>query len=269
MNEHRQMTGIDAWVYSLPYGGAVGGGDLYYLSSCASGRVTRMLLADVSGHGSAVSGIATSLRTLMRKSVNMISQRSLVQSMNRQFAEVAAKSCFATAVVVTYFSPSRKLSISNAGHPHPLLYRRETGSWSILDCDEMDESVANTPLGIFDSADYSDLSVKVSNGDMLLCFSDSLLESLDVHGKQFGMAGILEIVQSLTADDSATLISQLCQAIASQHPENLAADDTTVILMRANSSKPSIRDNFLAPWRMLGPVRDASNIDNSAWSDGE
>ena len=83
MNEHRQMTGIDAWVYSLPYGGAVGGGDLYYLSSCASGRVTRMLLADVSGHGSAVSGIATSLRTLMRKSVNMISQRSLVQSMNR------------------------------------------------------------------------------------------------------------------------------------------------------------------------------------------
>jgi len=42
--------GLDAWVYSKPYGGAKHGGDIYYASSCATGRITRLLLADVSGH---------------------------------------------------------------------------------------------------------------------------------------------------------------------------------------------------------------------------
>ena len=267
MDAHRHMTGLDAWVYSKPYGGAVGGGDLYYLSSCASGRITRMLLADVSGHGSAASGLATSLRTLMRKNVNRISQRSLVQSMNCEFAAVAARSCFATAVVATYFAPSRTLSISNAGHPHPLFYHRQTNAWSLLDCDEAHEAVANTPLGIFTHADYSDLTVEFDDGDMLLCFSDSLLESLQANGKQIGMDGILQIVKSLTFADAGDLIPQLCNTIASQHHDNLSADDTSVILLRANASQPSIRDNLAAPLRMLGAVRDRTTVDHRVWDD--
>src|SRR5687768_18611008 len=45
------MAGLDAWVYCRPYHGAAAGGDVYYVSSCATGRITRLLVADVSGHG--------------------------------------------------------------------------------------------------------------------------------------------------------------------------------------------------------------------------
>ena len=41
------MSGLDAWIYSEPYRGDAGGGDVYYVSSCATGRITRMLVADV------------------------------------------------------------------------------------------------------------------------------------------------------------------------------------------------------------------------------
>src|SRR6478609_2236552 len=68
------MAGLDAWVYSKPFGGAEGGGDVYYVSSCATGRITRLLVADVSGHGASVGGLAVQLRTLMRKHVNQIDQ---------------------------------------------------------------------------------------------------------------------------------------------------------------------------------------------------
>ena len=47
-----ELGGLDLWVYSKPYGEAPRGGDVYYVSSCATGRISRMLLADVSGHGS-------------------------------------------------------------------------------------------------------------------------------------------------------------------------------------------------------------------------
>ena len=43
------MAGLDAWVFSRPYGNASGGGDVYYVSSCATGRITRLLVADGAG----------------------------------------------------------------------------------------------------------------------------------------------------------------------------------------------------------------------------
>src|SRR5205085_11389593 len=61
-NNGVSMLGLDAWVYSKPYESAEAGGDVYYVSSCATGRITRLLVADVSGHGNAVSETAGVLR---------------------------------------------------------------------------------------------------------------------------------------------------------------------------------------------------------------
>src|SRR6266576_4310765 len=66
------MAGLDAWVYCRPFGASDAGGDVYYVSSCATGRITRLLVADVSGHGAAVGDVASSLRLLMRKYVNYL-----------------------------------------------------------------------------------------------------------------------------------------------------------------------------------------------------
>src|SRR5436190_20843696 len=63
------MAGLDAWVYSKPFGGAEGGGDVYYVSSCATGRIVRLLVADVSGHGAKVAQVATGMSAIIRKLV--------------------------------------------------------------------------------------------------------------------------------------------------------------------------------------------------------
>ena len=137
------MAGLDAWVYSRPFGGhgpvadaaapVAGGGDVYYVSSCATGRITRLLVADVSGHGAAVCDVAGQLRLLMRRYVNHIDPIRFVRSMNTQFAEMSKAGCFATAVVTTFFAPSGELSLCNAGHPPPLLYRARTRQWSYVE----------------------------------------------------------------------------------------------------------------------------------------
>src|SRR5580704_1527249 len=99
--------GLDAWVYSKPYGEAHSGGDIYYASSCATGRITRLLLADVSGHGSSVAGTAADLRTLMRRFVNRLDQTEFVRLLNQQFTALSRTGVFATAIVTTFFAPSR------------------------------------------------------------------------------------------------------------------------------------------------------------------
>jgi len=102
-------------------------------------RLAAILTADVAGHG-AVSHVATQLRTLMRRHVNQIDQSRLVHSMNQQFAGLSRDGCFATALVTTFFAPTNHLSLCNAGHPPPLLYRAATRQWSFLDqrCADVD-----------------------------------------------------------------------------------------------------------------------------------
>jgi serine phosphatase RsbU (regulator of sigma subunit) len=129
------MPGLDAWVYSKPYGenpGQGSGGDVYYVSACATGRINRLLLADVSGHGAAVHDTAAQLRALMRQYVNYVDQGAFVSAMNHQFLESSAANCFATALVTTFFAPTRYLSLCNAGHPAPLWYRAKEKSWCFL-----------------------------------------------------------------------------------------------------------------------------------------
>src|SRR5215207_5457314 len=82
------LSGLDAWVYSRPYreadgSGGEGGGDVYYVSACATGRINRLLVADVSGHGERVRAVAVQLRDLMRRFVNYLDQSKFVLSMNK------------------------------------------------------------------------------------------------------------------------------------------------------------------------------------------
>jgi Stage II sporulation protein E (SpoIIE) len=77
------LGGLDAWVYSKPHGKSRCGGDVYYASSCAAGRITRLLLADVAGHGTPVAAIAADLRTLMRRFVNRWDQAEFVRLLNQ------------------------------------------------------------------------------------------------------------------------------------------------------------------------------------------
>src|SRR5215471_13624842 len=105
--------GLDAWVYSKPFGQAHAGGDVYYASSCATGRITRLLLADVSGHGQSVAATAADLRTLMRRFVNRLDQTEFVRLLNSNFAAMSRTGSYATAVVTTFFAPSRRLAVCN------------------------------------------------------------------------------------------------------------------------------------------------------------
>jgi hypothetical protein len=252
------MPGLEAWVYCHPYGGAAGGGDVHYVSSCATGRVTRLLVADVSGHGAAVCDVAGTLRSLMRRYVNYIDQAEFVRSMNRQFVEMSASHCFATAVVTTFFAPTNTLSLCNAGHPAPLLYRARAGTWDLFDLSAAaarpaDANPANIPLGVLTLADYEQFDVTLDTDDLVLCYTDSLIESKDAAGEFLGQRGLLEVVRTLDATRPASLIPQLLRAIAALREGNLRGDDVTALLFRPTGAglRPPLRDRMLAPVRIL------------------
>jgi sigma-B regulation protein RsbU (phosphoserine phosphatase) len=234
-----EFGGLDAWVYSKPFGKAHAGGDVYYASSCATGRITRLLLADVAGHGQTVAATAADLRTLMRRFVNRLDQTEFVRLLNQQFAVLPRTGAFATAIVTTFFEPSRRLTVCNAGHPRPLLYRIAQRQWDFLGHDGVTRHAtpSNIPLGLFDAAEYEQFDVELEPGDCLLSFTDALIESRDADGEMLGEDGLLRIVRALGDVDPQKLTETLLGEIETRYPENLSEDDVTVLVVRANGRR--------------------------------
>ena len=244
--------GLSCRVWSQSFGTGDAGGDVYYLSSCASGRLTRFLLADVCGHGESAAGGAETLRDMMRQNVNRIRQTQLVQAVNRELAAADLSGRFATALIGTWFAPTSEIVLGNAGHPIPLLYRASTGVWSTCDS-KLQERVAmqNMPLGIDERTGYSEHRVKLQPGDLLLCYTDALSESQDAAGKYIQTNGLVDILQSLDGVPPEELIQRLLKKLETASPGNLDRDDVTVMLFEATTKAVSLSDSLLAPLRFL------------------
>jgi sigma-B regulation protein RsbU (phosphoserine phosphatase) len=234
-----EFGGLDAWVYSKPFGRAHAGGDVYYASSCATGRISRLLLADVAGHGQTVAATAADLRTLMRRFVNRLDQTEFVRLLNQQFAVLPRSGAFATAIVTTFFEPSRRLTVCNAGHPRPLLYRATQHQWDFLGTQATGQRSApsNIPLGLFDAAEYEQFDIELQPGDCLLSYTDALIESRDADGEMLGEDGLLRITRLLGDVEPQKLIETLLAEIEARYPENLSEDDVTVLVARANGRR--------------------------------
>lgn len=236
VEESLTTPGLDAWVYSRPHEGAVSGGDLHYVSVCGGGVITRVFVADVSGHGNSVAQFSNSLRALMRKNINTKNQTRLVRALNREFSALAQLQHFATAVVATYLATSRRLTICNAGHPRPLRYRASTGTWGYLDKETSE--VGNLPLGLDDESSYHQFAVTLAKGDVVMIYTDSLTEAADPSGKLLGEDGLLELVRRLNPSTPLAFGPSLLGAIDHHRGGQPADDDTTIVALQHNGEGP-------------------------------
>jgi hypothetical protein len=74
---HHGGPRIHGWVHSMPLPPATEGGDVYYLTVSFPRLLSRIVLADVAGHGQAIGATAATLRNLLRKHMNTLDQSVL------------------------------------------------------------------------------------------------------------------------------------------------------------------------------------------------
>ncbi len=256
--------GLDAWVFSRPYrgdqGDAKAGGDIHYLTSCATGRITRMLLADVSGHGETVAEAARSLRRLLGQHANYIDQTRFVSAVDRRFGDLggAGEGLFATAIVATYFSPTDELTLCSAGHPPALRYSAKDRAWSVISPPRAGDGPSNLPLGVLEGSPYLQSSIVLGEGDLVLLYTDALTEALGADGSQLGIEGVVRLASETDASAPVRIIPDLLGRIRAASGGGGADfdDDVSVMLIRRNAlkPKPSIALAIRAGLRIVGNV---------------
>lgn len=257
VDEVVSVPGIDAWIRSIPFADSDQGGDLHYVSMCGAGRIARFALADVSGHGDVVGPVAVRLQDLMRKNIRTLDQTKMARALNTEFTALAEFGTFATALLMTYYAPTDHLIICNAGHPKPLWYSVDQGSWTLLD-DQTEvcaTCVENVPLGVIDTTTYAQFAVPLDPGDIVVMYTDSLIEARGADGEQLGEDGLLALVQDLGPVEVDSLTDRILLAVDGYRGGSLSDDDQTILVLRHNAGDPprqSIGDKLSVMAKMVG-----------------
>ena len=192
------LPGLAGWAVSRPYHGDRAGGDVLFLSSCGTGRISRLVLADVSGHGEDVAALGKRLRAVMQRYINHIEPNKLARRLNRDMAELSGESGrFATALVMTYFSPDGRFTVCNAGHPPPLLYRHASQTWRAIEQPSAEDRVSNLPLGILEDSGYLGRKLTLRQGDLILSYTDCFTEAAHPENGMLMTDGLLDLVREL------------------------------------------------------------------------
>jgi serine phosphatase RsbU (regulator of sigma subunit) len=236
VDEAFDTPGLDVWLYSRPFQGAERGGDLHYVSVCGGGVITRLVVADVSGHGAKVAEFSEALRLLMRKNINTKSQTRLVRALNRQFGQSTGSLRFATAVIATYLASNHSLTTCNAGHPRPLWYHSANGTWRSLARESA--GAGNLPLGLDDESPYNQFSVLLGTGDVVLFYTDALTEAFDPAGRMLGEEGLLSLAQELDLSQPDRIATSLLAGVDRHRAGRPADDDVTLLALVHNGSGP-------------------------------
>ena len=204
--------------------GAEVGGDLYDAFRM-DGRVA-VFVADVSGKGIA----AASTAGLVRHSLRALATREtegprILQYLNRTVNE-QGEGQFVTAILGLYDPDSRRLSLTAAGHPPPILRRGRDGS--------VGETAARGPaLGIFADTTYTAEVIDLEPGDMLLLYTDGILECRG-ETDMFGSERLLK--SSAPERDSPQAMVDAIVVEAEEFCGGAFGDDVALIAARVDAS---------------------------------
>ena len=171
------------------------GGDLYdYLQ--VDDRHLGVLVADVTGHGIPAALIASMVKTAASAQTLVADQPSEVLSgINRHLCG-QVDGHYVTAVYVYIDFDTGHVSLSNAGHPPPILLSRSTGQAGPV-------GDSGLLLGFIPDAEYSTTTLSLAAGDRLVLYTDGVVEAASPGDEFFETARLQETLVSgadLSAD---------------------------------------------------------------------
>jgi sigma-B regulation protein RsbU (phosphoserine phosphatase) len=145
-----------------------------------------ILIADVMGHGTRSALVTAILRTLLHGLSRAANDPSVFLSLlNRHFHDTMRPTdqlIFVSACFVVLDTRDKTLRFASAGHPSPLLGNRVTGQVEPLHGPLRE----NPALGLFPEAEYQEFSRPLREGDLLLLYTDGIIEATNADSVEYG-----------------------------------------------------------------------------------
>ncbi len=207
------------------------GGDWWALHALDGDRVL-VAVGDVTGHGVAAAMVTAAAKGACDATVRLSDgQVDLAKLMERLDAAVrrAGAGKFHLTCFVSLIDPrAGTISFANAGHTVPYLLRAGDGSEL-----ELHALVARgNPLGAGHTPTTRTVQRQIQGGDVLVWYTDGLVECLDPDGKQFGDRRMQRLLRKLDPArlDPAAVHAAVAAAAAAHRGGRPHDDDMTLLV---------------------------------------
>lgn len=187
------------------------------------GPAVLFVIADVAGKGIPAGLLMACFRSCLRTLVATGRElREIIDPLHRACCTDSREGrCFTTAFIAQYASGC--LRYVNAGHNPPLL-RRASGALTELD-------VGGVPFGTFAGASYEMGEIPVNADDVLVVYTDGVVEAENEAGEEYGMDRLRAIVSG-TISSAADLKRKLFDAVSEFSGKTRQHDDMTCLIVR-------------------------------------
>ena len=172
------------------------GGDYYDFVSLPGGRVA-VVLGDVAGKGVPAALLVAKLSSEVR--FCLLTVPNLAQAvclLNEQMIHGGLGDRFVTLAVMVIDPVAHVMTIVNAGHMSPKMYRSATGA--VTDLISLDDT--GVPVGALPGYPFQQITVPLEVGDSIVVFTDGVTDAMSPNGEMFGME---RVDAALAPDDSA------------------------------------------------------------------
>jgi len=186
------------------------GGDYYDFIPLPGQRIA-VLLGDVAGKGVAAALLMAKLgadaRFCMLTEPDPALAVSKLNAMMHVMEQSAIVNRFVTLVAAILDPANHTVTLVNAGHPPPLIYRRTTRSVS----EAISNDVAGFPLGVVEGFEYASCLLSLDPGDSILAFTDGVTEAMDTKNVQLRTKGVRAAVRGAVGEAHSP--RQLCERV--------------------------------------------------------
>ena len=199
------------------------GGD-YYDVVRISEHETVFCIADVAGKGMPAALLMSSLQAALKPLLwQRLAPRELCRRLNRILCDITPVGKFISFFFGVLDNRTDRLTYCNAGHNPPLMIRSD-GSAEL--------NAAGAVLGQFPDWVYEQSEIALASGDVLLMFTDGLVDAWDENEESFGEWNLTRHAQQNASLSAADLQECLIRA-ASDHCHGRFQDDSSLVVLKA------------------------------------
>jgi sigma-B regulation protein RsbU (phosphoserine phosphatase) len=207
------------------------GGDLYDFVPYSLSRLG-IAIGDVSGKGAPAAIYAALVSGILRSHAPIEpGPAEMLSAVNLSLAERRIAAQFVSIIYAVWDDEKRTLLVANSGLPKPI-YCHE-GKIEVIEA-------IGLPLGLFDEADYDELSFKAKAGDLFVFYSDGILDARNRHGQSFGQERVEAIVAGCATKSADCVVNEIFKAVTEHAAGVEAFDDQTVVAIKVKAG-PSRR----------------------------
>jgi sigma-B regulation protein RsbU (phosphoserine phosphatase) len=193
-------------------------------------------IGDVAGKGISAALLMAAIQSTMRMQLTAggpgmgadgsphLSTAMMVSRLNKQLYANTSPEKYATFYFALYDEKTQTLTYTNAGHLPPILLRK--GGPELL-------QVTGTVVGAFPFSRYDEKQVQLTSGDVLVAYTDGIVEPENEYGEMFGEQRLTDLLAKNVDRDSPEIIARVMEAVGQWTGATAELqDDMTILVAR-------------------------------------